>query len=101
MIAETKKKITIGVLAFVIVLSYGFAIDSWLNPKPQYLGEQDRIAVEFMVDNACPFLKDKIEMVEGNMELDNAMWVIKECETHINAARFERVLIDEFSKHYE
>ena len=102
---KTKKNLTVGSLAAVIVLTFGYTGYSLIYPPKAYLGEDENIAMEFMLKNACPFLRDQYEAVEvdmdGNAELEGSLEIMHECKRRIDAAMFEQALISEFSKHYK
>lgn len=93
------KKLTIGALATVIVLSWGYAGYNYFNPPTYYVDGGDLIDAENIISAMCPYLSEEFtsNVVEGKMEGEFAEGILTQCTRDMQNRLFERALVEEFA----
>jgi len=92
------KPLQIAALAALIVVTWGYVGYPWLNPPITYIDQEDKIAMNVMLEQVCPFLKTQYDALEvdGKIEWNSAINIIEKCEAHIQTEQFYDALVNEF-----
>lgn len=98
------KRLTVTILAAIIIFTWGFAFYHYLFPESASMSAEDQATIKFVVVNQCPHqieLYNQLLQDDGTILVQDAEHLILNCTQQMRADLFYEALVQEFSRHYE